>query len=191
VAAAPVQPQIRTKFRDEIRPRFGLLRGREFLMKDAYSFDLDQAGLDAHYKKMDAAYRAIFKRCDLEFALVDADSGAIGGSASQEFMVVADTGEDALVFSDAGDWRQYREGRLRSAARALGGRRGRSSAGQRADARALHVRRPGEPLRRHGSRIVKTMLYEGIAPTAPCSSRRAHPRRPRDQRVKLPAAIGR
>lgn len=96
--------QIRTKFRDEIRPRFGLLRGREFLMKDAYSFDLDAAGLDVHYKKMDAAYRRIFERCGLEYALVEADSGAIGGSASQEFMVVADTGEDALVFSDAGDY---------------------------------------------------------------------------------------
>ena len=96
--------QIRTKFRDEIRPRFGLLRGREFLMKDSYSFDLDAAGLDVHYRKMDAAYRRIFERCGLEYALVDADSGAIGGSASQEFMVVADTGEDALVFSDAGDY---------------------------------------------------------------------------------------
>jgi len=96
--------QIRTKFRDEIRPRFGLLRGREFLMKDAYSFDLDQKGLDAHYRKMDAAYRAIFDRCGLEFAVVQADSGAIGGSASEEFMVVADTGEDALVFSEAGDY---------------------------------------------------------------------------------------
>jgi prolyl-tRNA synthetase len=96
--------QIRTKFRDEIRPRFGLLRGREFLMKDAYSFDLDQKGLDAHYVKMDAAYRRIFDRCGLEFAVVQADSGAIGGSASEEFMVVADTGEDALVFSEAGDY---------------------------------------------------------------------------------------
>jgi prolyl-tRNA synthetase len=96
--------QIRTKFRDEIRPRFGLLRGREFLMKDAYSFDLDQKGLDAHYRKMDSAYRKIFDRCGLEFAVVQADSGAIGGSASEEFMVVADTGEDALVFSDAGDY---------------------------------------------------------------------------------------
>jgi prolyl-tRNA synthetase len=96
--------QIRTKFRDEIRPRFGLLRGREFLMKDAYSFDIDQKGLDAHYKKMDGAYRRIFDRCGLEFAVVQADSGAIGGSASEEFMVVADTGEDALVFSDAGDY---------------------------------------------------------------------------------------
>jgi prolyl-tRNA synthetase len=96
--------QIRTKFRDEIRPRFGLLRGREFLMKDAYSFDVDEKGLDAHYRKMDAAYRRIFERCNLEYALVEADSGAIGGSASEEFMVVADTGEDALVFSDAGDY---------------------------------------------------------------------------------------
>jgi prolyl-tRNA synthetase len=96
--------QIRTKFRDEIRPRFGLLRGREFLMKDAYSFDLDQKGLDAHYRKMDSAYRRIFDRCGLEFAVVQADSGAIGGSASEEFMVVADTGEDALVFSEAGDY---------------------------------------------------------------------------------------
>ena len=96
--------QIRTKFRDEIRPRFGLLRGREFLMKDAYSFDLDQAGLDVHYKKMEHAYRRIFERCGLEYALVQADSGAIGGSASEEFMVVADTGEDALVFSEAGDY---------------------------------------------------------------------------------------
>jgi prolyl-tRNA synthetase len=96
--------QIRTKFRDEIRPRFGLLRGREFLMKDAYSFDLDAKGLDVHYRKMDGAYRRIFERCGLEFAVVQADSGAIGGSASEEFMVVAETGEDALVFSDAGDY---------------------------------------------------------------------------------------
>ena len=96
--------QIRTKFRDEIRPRFGLLRGREFLMKDAYSFDVDEKGLDVHYRKMEKAYRTIFERCGLEYALVQADSGAIGGSASEEFMVVADTGEDALVFSDAGDY---------------------------------------------------------------------------------------
>ena len=96
--------QIRTKFRDEIRPRFGLLRGREFLMKDAYSFDVDQKGLDRHYEKMEAAYRRIFERCGLEYALVQADSGAIGGSASEEFKVVAETGEDALVFSDQGDY---------------------------------------------------------------------------------------
>ena len=89
--------QIRTKFRDEIRPRFGLMRGREFLMYDGYSFDADTAGLDRSYAVQDATYRRIFERCGLDFTVVEADSGAIGGSASQEFMVLADTGEDAVV----------------------------------------------------------------------------------------------
>jgi len=89
--------QIRTKFRDEIRPRFGLMRGREFLMYDGYSFDADAAGLDRSYKAQDAAYRRVFERCGLDFTVVQADSGAIGGSASEEFMVLADTGEDAVV----------------------------------------------------------------------------------------------
>jgi prolyl-tRNA synthetase len=89
--------QIRTKFRDEIRPRFGLMRGREFLMYDGYSFDADPAGLDRSYAAQDAAYRRVFERCGLDFTVVQADSGAIGGSASEEFMVLADTGEDAVV----------------------------------------------------------------------------------------------
>jgi prolyl-tRNA synthetase len=89
--------QIRTKFRDEIRPRFGLMRGREFLMYDGYSFDADAEGLDRSYHAQDAAYRRIFERCGLDFTVVEADSGAIGGSASQEFMVLADTGEDAVA----------------------------------------------------------------------------------------------
>ncbi|MGE5412633.1 MAG: proline--tRNA ligase [Syntrophomonadaceae bacterium] len=89
--------QIRTKFRDEIRPRFGLMRGREFLMYDGYSFDADEAGLDRSYKTQDETYRRIFRRCGLDFTVVQADSGAIGGSASEEFMVLADTGEDAVV----------------------------------------------------------------------------------------------
>ena len=89
--------QIRTKFRDEIRPRFGLMRGREFLMYDGYSFDVDAEGLDRSYKAQDAAYRRIFERCGLDFTVVQADSGAIGGTASEEFMVLADTGEDAVV----------------------------------------------------------------------------------------------
>ncbi|HTY42717.1 MAG TPA: proline--tRNA ligase [Thermoanaerobaculia bacterium] len=89
--------QIRTKFRDEIRPRFGLMRGREFLMYDGYSFDVDAEGLDRSYKAQDAAYRRVFERCGLDFTVVQADSGAIGGSASEEFMVLADTGEDAVV----------------------------------------------------------------------------------------------
>ena len=89
--------QIRTKFRDEIRPRFGLMRGREFLMYDGYSFDVDAEGLDRSYRAQDEAYRQIFRRCGLDFTVVEADPGAIGGSASQEFMVLADTGEDAVV----------------------------------------------------------------------------------------------
>ncbi len=89
--------QIQVKFRDEIRPRFGLIRGREFIMKDAYSFDADEAGADATYEAMYKAYNAIFSRCGLEFKTVEADSGPIGGSFSHEFMVLADTGEDLLA----------------------------------------------------------------------------------------------
>lgn len=89
--------QIQTKFRDEIRPRFGLMRGREFLMKDAYSFDVDDAGADASYRGMYAAYQRIFQRMGLRFRAVEADSGAIGGTFSHEFMVLADTGEDTIA----------------------------------------------------------------------------------------------
>jgi prolyl-tRNA synthetase len=89
--------QIQTKFRDEPRPKAGLLRVRQFIMKDSYSFDLDEAGLDVSYKKHDAAYRAIFTRCGLSFVAVEADSGAMGGSQSQEFMVYTDAGEDLIV----------------------------------------------------------------------------------------------
>jgi prolyl-tRNA synthetase len=92
--------QIQTKFRDEIRPRFGIMRSREFIMKDAYSFDLDQSGLDASYARMHTAYVAIFERLGLSFRVVDADSGEIGGSRSQEFHVLADSGEDAIAYSD-------------------------------------------------------------------------------------------
>ncbi len=96
--------QIQTKFRDEIRPRFGVMRSREFIMKDAYSFDLDQAGLEASYRKMHAAYTAIFERLGLGFRVVDADSGEIGGSRSQEFHVLADSGEDAIAYCDADNY---------------------------------------------------------------------------------------
>jgi prolyl-tRNA synthetase len=89
--------QIQTKFRDEIRPRFGLMRGREFLMKDAYSFGATPESLDESYEAMRAAYCRIFEACDLDYTMVEADSGAIGGSASHEFMVVAETGESAVV----------------------------------------------------------------------------------------------
>ena len=89
--------QIQTKFRDEPRPKSGLLRVRQFIMKDAYSFDIDEAGLDESYNKHDAAYRRIFTRCGLEFVAVEADSGAMGGSPSQEFMVYTDAGEDLIA----------------------------------------------------------------------------------------------
>ena len=93
--------QVQTKFRDEIRPRFGLMRGREFVMKDAYSFDRDEAGADASYRAMYDAYKAIFRRLGLEFRPVEADSGSIGGSFSHEFMVLADTGEDTIAVCQA------------------------------------------------------------------------------------------
>jgi prolyl-tRNA synthetase len=89
--------QIQTKFRDEIRPRFGLMRGREFIMKDAYSFDRDEEGTKVSYEKMRRAYDRIFSRCGLKFKSVEAVSGLIGGAFSEEFMVLADTGEDAIV----------------------------------------------------------------------------------------------
>ncbi len=94
--------QIQTKFRDEPRPKSGLLRVRQFLMKDAYSFDIDEAGLDASYVKHYDAYVRIFKRCGLEFVAVEADSGAMGGSGSQEFMVYTDAGEDLIASSASG-----------------------------------------------------------------------------------------
>jgi prolyl-tRNA synthetase len=94
--------QIQTKFRDEPRPKSGLLRIRQFIMKDAYSFDIDEAGLDASYNKHDETYRRIFTRCGLQFVAVDADSGAMGGSASQEFMVYTEAGEDLIASSASG-----------------------------------------------------------------------------------------
>lgn len=92
--------QIQTKYRDEARPRFGLMRGREFVMKDAYSFDLNNEGLDESYKKMYEAYCRIFTRLGLDFTVVDADSGAMGGSGSQEFMVKSPVGEDGIAYCD-------------------------------------------------------------------------------------------
>jgi prolyl-tRNA synthetase len=89
--------QIQTKFRDEIRPRFGIMRAREFIMKDAYSFDMDEEGSNLSYEKMYAAYEAIFTRCGLKFRAVEADTGPIGGSFSHEFMVLSNSGEDDIV----------------------------------------------------------------------------------------------
>jgi prolyl-tRNA synthetase len=96
--------QIQTKFRDERRPRFGLMRGREFIMKDAYSFDRDQAAAKRSYEVMSQAYRAIFDRFGLRYRAVAADSGAIGGDLSEEFQVIASTGEDAIVYCPGSDY---------------------------------------------------------------------------------------
>jgi prolyl-tRNA synthetase len=96
--------QIQTKFRDEIRPRFGVMRGREFIMKDAYSFDKDREGMTLSYRKMFDAYVRIFTRLGLKFRAVAADNGSIGGSGSHEFHVIADTGEDALAYSPDSDY---------------------------------------------------------------------------------------
>ncbi len=96
--------QIQNKFRDERRPRFGLMRGREFIMKDAYSFDRDEEALDKSYQAMYDAYTRIFNRCGLNFRPVEADSGAIGGSGSHEFMVIADSGEAEIVFCNECDY---------------------------------------------------------------------------------------
>ena len=96
--------QIQTKFRDERRPRFGIMRGREFSMKDAYSFDRDVDGMKVSYAKMFDAYTRIFQRLGLNFRAVNADNGAIGGTGSQEFHVIADTGEDAIAYCPSSDY---------------------------------------------------------------------------------------
>ena len=96
--------QINTKFRDELRPRFGVLRSREFIMKDAYSFHAEIASLEETYKKMYAAYCRIFSRCGLNFVAVEAESGPIGGSASHEFMVTCSAGEDTIVHTEDGSY---------------------------------------------------------------------------------------
>ena len=96
--------QFQTKFRDEVRPRFGVMRGREFTMKDAYSFHADEASVQEMYEHMKQAYSNTFRRCGLEFKIVEADSGTIGGGFSHEFMLLADSGEDAVAFCDTCDY---------------------------------------------------------------------------------------
>ena len=146
--------QIQTKFRDEIRPRFGLMRGREFIMKDAYSFHADEACLRQTYGAMDQAYRRIFSRCGLRAVAVEADSGAIGGSASQEFMVTADAGEDLILASGDGSYAANQERAVSLAPEAVplpaGARQGGS----------------GEPLATPGaSSIEQLSAAHGIDPT--------------------------
>ncbi|MBD3314449.1 MAG: proline--tRNA ligase [Chitinivibrionales bacterium] len=101
--------QIQSKFRDEVRPRYGLMRGREFIMKDAYSFHIDEESLDETYRRMHRAYSSIFRRCGLDFRPVEADSGTIGGEVTHEFHVLADSGEDIVVFCDRCEYAANRE----------------------------------------------------------------------------------
>ncbi len=101
--------QMNTKFRDEIRPRFGVIRSKEFIMKDAYSFDIDEAGLEESYQAMRTAYRRIFERCGLETIPVEADTGAMGGSDSEEFMVASEVGEEYLLICDKCGYRANQE----------------------------------------------------------------------------------
>ena len=135
--------QIQTKFRDEIRPRFGVMRAREFLMKDAYSFHLDDDGPGARIPATCTTPTArIFTRLGLKFRAVQADSGAIGGDASQEFHVLADSGEDAIAFSDRLGLRRQRRDRRSAAEPGAASGRGRSDAqGRHADAEDLRGRR--------------------------------------------------
>ena len=125
--------QIQTKFRDEIRPRFGLMRGREFIMKDAYSFHADESSLRQTYAAMDGAYRRIFRRCGLKAVAVEADSGAIGGSASQEFMVTADAGEDLILTSTDGRYAANQERAMSLPAAPVALQGGAAERGQRRD----------------------------------------------------------
>ncbi|BDU20342.1 proline--tRNA ligase [Dyella sp. GSA-30] len=152
--------QIQTKFRDEIRPRFGVMRAREFLMKDAYSFHLDAGSLAATYEVMYQAYSRIFTRLGLTFRAVQADTGAIGGNASHEFQVLADSGEDAIAFSDQSDYAANIE-----KAEALAPAQGRPAASAELQLVDTPAVRSVEDVTRHfgvpADRVLKTILVRG------------------------------
>jgi prolyl-tRNA synthetase len=152
--------QIQTKFRDEIRPRFGLMRAREFLMKDAYSFHLDQASLQQTYDEMYAAYSRIFSRIGLDFRAVQADTGSIGGNASHEFHVLASSGEDAIAFSDSSDYAANVE--LAEAVAPDGERPAASETMTNVDTPQKHtIEEVSEFLNKPASQCLKTLLVEG------------------------------
>jgi prolyl-tRNA synthetase len=154
--------QIQTKFRDEVRPRFGVMRAREFIMKDAYSFHLDQPSLSAGYRAMYDAYTRIFTRTGLKFRAVRADSGAIGGDVSQEFHVLASSGEDAIVFSDGDDYAANLE-----AAEALAPQAATPAPGQAlarvATPGAHTIAAVAQFLKVEPTRCLKTLIVEGTA----------------------------
>nr|WP_320165984.1 proline--tRNA ligase [uncultured Methylophaga sp.] len=152
--------QIQTKFRDEIRPRFGLMRAREFLMKDAYSFHLDQASLQETYDNMYATYSRIFSRIGLEFRAVQADTGSIGGNASHEFHVLASSGEDAIAFSDKSDYAANVE--LAEALKPQGERAAAAETMTVVETPAQHtIDDVSQYLDKPASQCLKTLLVEG------------------------------
>lgn len=152
--------QIQTKFRDEIRPRFGLMRAREFLMKDAYSFHLDQASLQQTYDDMFAAYSRIFSRIGLDFRPVQADTGSIGGNASHEFHVLASSGEDAIAFSNQSDYAANVE--LAEAVAPQGDRPAAAETMTSVDTPQQHtIDEVSQFLNKPASQCLKTLLVEG------------------------------
>lgn len=154
--------QLQTKFRDEIRPRFGVMRAREFLMKDAYSFHLDRESLGTTYDRMHAAYTSIFQRLGLEFRAVLADTGSIGGSHSHEFHVLADAGEDAIAFSDGSDYAANVE--LAAALPHAGVRPAASAALREVATPGQHsIEAVSNFLRVAPERILKTLIVRGSA----------------------------
>ncbi|MBN47488.1 MULTISPECIES: proline--tRNA ligase [unclassified Methylophaga] len=154
--------QIQTKFRDEIRPRFGLMRAREFLMKDAYSFHVDQASLQQTYDDMYATYTRIFQRIGLNFRAVLADTGSIGGNASHEFHVLASSGEDAIAFSNASDYAANVE--LAEAVKPTGARPAASAPMQTVDTPHKHtIEDVSAFLKVSAAQCLKTLLVEGAA----------------------------
>jgi prolyl-tRNA synthetase len=153
--------QIQSKFRDEIRPRFGLMRGREFLMKDAYSFDRDDAGSEKSYEIMYQAYSRIFERCGLTFRPVEADAGLIGGNFSHEFMVLAETGEDAIAACDrCGYGANVERAEAKAPAVESGSRANVPPAEEVSTPRQHTVAEVAERLGVPAARLIKTMLYQ-------------------------------
>lgn len=152
--------QIQTKFRDEIRPRFGLMRGREFIMKDGYSFHSDEASLKHTYQEMYTAYSRILTRCGLEFRAVEADSGAIGGSGSTEFMVLAEAGEDEVLYTADGQYAANVEKAVSLPAAAIPSRF--DQAETLATPNTPTIESLAQFLDCHPSQIVKNVLYQAV-----------------------------
>ncbi|MGI6129152.1 MAG: proline--tRNA ligase [bacterium] len=154
--------QIQTKFRDEIRPRLGLIRCREFIMKDLYSFDRDEEGLDASYKAMYKAYERIFARCGLKFKAVEADSGAIGGTGSHEFIVLAETGESVIAYCEACDYAANLERAVTAAATAISTGENQLAMQKVATPNKHTIEEVTDFLQVPAVKLVKTLIYRAI-----------------------------